>query len=454
VFSFLSEKLSTAISFFSSKKKLTSVDLDLFHQQVRKILLDADVSLSIVTKFISSLGTDLIGVTIPQGATLPDLLMKKLYSQVLSFLGGKRQPGEVLKKIVQNSEMTKLMVVGLQGSGKTTTVAKLGVWLNDALLQAKNHKKIGIASVDIRRPAAFEQLKILADRAQLLFIHEPVKDNPHAVASIIAKAEAEGCGLLILDTAGRTHVDSSLMAELTQTRNDFKPTHTILVVDGMMGQEAVSLASAFSTGVSFDSVILTKLDSGARGGAAFGISYELLKPIYFMGTGEGIADLESFEPDRIASRIVGQGDIQSLLERVDRAVKREEEVDSAAMATRMMNGQMTLEDFAQQLSIVGSMGSISKLIQFIPGTAGLGKISAQDLSSKEAEFKKFKAILSSMTKKERQGRSVLDASRKKRVAGGAGVKLADVDQLIFKFEETKQFGRMIKKMGGFGNLFK
>ncbi len=451
MFSFLSEKLSAAVSFFSSKKNVSTADIEQFIVHVKKILLDADVSLSVVSQFAAVLARDLQGVKVPAGTTLADVMMQKLYLNLMHFLGGKRQSGEILKQVVATSGMSRIMVVGLQGSGKTTTVAKLGSWLS---LQLGENKKIALASVDTRRPAAFAQLQILAERANLLFFSESVVSVSSAIAGLLRQAEAAGCDVFILDTAGRMHVDADLMTELQDTKKAFSPTHSLLVLDGMSGQEAVTTGRAFNDAVSFDSVVLTKLDSGARAGAAFGIAYDLKKPIYFMGTGEGVEDLESFEPDRVASRIVGQGDMQTLLERVDRATRRDAEVDSAAMVNRMMNGTMTLDDFAQQLSMVSSLGPMSKLMQFLPSMPGVQKVSSAELSQKEGEFKKFRAIFSSMTKKERLGRSALTVSRKERIARGAGVLTKDIDALLFKFEETRQFGRMIKKMGGFGSWFK
>lgn len=451
MFSFLSEKLSSAIAFFGSKKKLSSSDIQEFLILVRKTLLDADVSLSVVTAFQGSLEKELQAIVVPKGTTLTDVMMQKLYLQIMQFLGGNRPKTEILKKIVAPSGMSRLMVVGLQGAGKTTTVAKLGNWIKDAL-RTKN--KVGVASVDIRRPAASAQLQILSDRANLLFFPGVGSSVGAMVENMLQQAEAAGCDLFILDTAGRMHVDESLMQELQETKKAFQPTHTLLVLDGMSGQEAVATGRAFSDAVSIDSVVLSKIDSGARGGAAFGVSYDLKKPIYFMGTGEAVDDLDSFEPDRVASRIVGQGDMQGLMSRVERAMKHEAEVDSSAMVNRMMNGQMTLSDFSKQLSMVSSLGPMNKLMQFVPSMPGLGKVSADELSKKEGEFKKFRAIFSSMTKNELSGRSQLSPSRKQRIAQGAGVFVKDVDALLFKFEETKQFGRMIKKMGGFGSWFK
>ena len=452
MFSFFSEKLSGLVSLFGSKKRVTSVDSDSFLRQVRVTLLDADVSLSVVNRFTQALGADLVGLVVPSGLTLSDVLMQKLYAHVTTFLGGKRQPGVVFEQLCPAGvTISKIMVMGLQGSGKTTSVAKLAAWIAEVGLSNKTPKSIAVGSVDIRRPAAREQLSLLALRAGLTFCHGVQGSPSKMVTSMLAEAKAAGCDVFVLDTAGRMHVDSDLMAELKETREAFGPTHTIWVVDGMIGQESVAIGSAFLRDAPFDSIILTKLDSGTRGGAAFGLSYELAKPIYFMGTGEGVGDFETFEPERVASRIVGLGDVTGLLQRIDRATKRDTDVDSAAAVARMESGQLTLQDFSEQLSLVGSMGSMSKLIQYLPGVP---KVSPEELQRKDLELKKFRALLSSMTPKERLGRSLLTRPRKERVARGAGALVKDVDDLLSKFEETKQFARMVKKMGGFGKLFK
>lgn len=451
VFSFLSEKLSSIVSLFGSKKKITREDSDQFLSGVKTTLLDADVSLAVVDRFMQALSVEMQGLTIPSGLSLADVLTQKLYTQVVSFLGDRRQEGDVFKALCNGSGMSRIMVLGLQGSGKTTSVAKLAAWISEVAGATQKPKKIAIGSVDLYRPAAREQLAVLAQRAQVLFCHGVQGTLEQMVASQVDEARQAGCDVFILDTAGRMHLNDVLMQEIERTRDVFSPTHSLWVVDGMTGQESVAIGSSFLKNVGFDSVILTKLDGGARGGVAFGLSYELSKPIYFMGTGEGVGDIEIFEPERVASRIVGLGDVKGLLDRFDKALKREAELDAAAVTRRMMSGQLTLQDFAQQLTLVGSMGSMGKLLQYLPGAP---KISSEELGRKERELKKFKAILSSMTNGERSGRSLLTGARKMRIAKGAGVFVKDIDELLSKFEETKQFARMIKKMGGFGSLFK
>lgn len=452
MFSFFSEKLSSLVSLFGSKNRVTSVDSDGFLRQVKSTLIDADVSLVVVNKFIQALGADLVGLVVPPKLSLADVLMEKLYAQVTHFLGGKRPSGFVFNQICSDESFSKIMVMGLQGSGKTTTVAKLAAWISEVSAAQKKNKKVAVGSVDIRRPAAREQLELLAQRAGLTFCRGiQGGSSSEMVASMLLEAKAAGCNVFVLDTAGRMHVDADLMTDLAETRKAFAPTHTLWVVDGMIGQESVAIGTEFLKSSSFDSIILTKLDSGTRGGAAFGLSYELAKPIYFMGTGESIDDFEPFEPERVASRIVGLGDVAGLLERVEKAKKPGLEADSVAAVARMKTGQLTLQDFSEQLSMVGSMGSMSKLIQFLPGAV---KISSEELQKKDLELKKFRAALSSMTPKERLGASLLTRSRKERVARGAGVLVKDIDDLLSKFEETKQFARMVSKMGGFGKLFK
>ena len=449
MFSFFSEKIARVVSLFGSKKTIAQQDIESFLAGVKSTFIDADVSLTVVNKFNQSLSGDLQNLKIPSGMSLGDVLTQKLYTRVVEFLGGKREKAEVFKTLCPSAGMVRIMVLGLQGSGKTTTAAKLAAWIAD--MGASSGKKLTVAlgSVDTCRPAAREQLALMAQKAGVTFCPGEQGSVETMVASQLA--QAQGCDVFVLDTAGRMQVDANLMQELRVTKNAFSPTHTLWVVDGMMGQESVNVGSAFLKEVGFDSVALTKLDSGARGGVAFGVSYELSKPIYFMGTGETVADFEVFEPERVASRIVGLGDVKGLFERFERALKRDAELDAQAAHDRMMSGSMTLQDFAQQLSLVGSMGSMGKLMQYLPGVP---KISAAELEQKEREVKKYGAILSSMTLAERQGRAALNVSRKNRIARGSGVLVKDIDSLLSKFEETKQFARMIKKMGGFGGLFK
>lgn len=449
MFSFLSEKIAHVVSLFGSKKTVTRQDVDSFIAGVKSTLVDADVSLVVVNKFIQSLSSDLHDLKIPSGLSLSDVLTQKLYTRVVAFLGGKREKQQVFDALRVSSGQMRIMVVGLQGGGKTTTAAKLAAWIAEASEAAGKHISVALGSVDTYRPAAREQLALMAQKAGAVYCPGEAGSVEAMVESQLKQASA--CDVFILDTAGRMQVNEALMEELRATKKAFSPTHTIWVADGMIGQESVNIGSAFLKDVGFDSVALTKLDSGARGGVAFGVAYELVKPIYFMGTGETVADFEVFEPERVASRIVGLGDVKGLFERFERALKRDAELDAQAAHERMMNGSMTLQDFAQQLTLVGSMGSMGKLMQYLPGAP---KISAAELEQKEREVKKYKAILSSMTPKERLGRSILNASRKDRIAKGSGVFVKDVDSLLSKFEETKQFARMIKKMGGFGGLFK
>lgn len=434
---------------FGSKKSISQQDIQSFIAGVRATFIDADVSLSVVNKFTQSLSVDLQNLKIPSGLSLSDVLTQKLYARVVEFLGGKREKSQVFNAINQSTGMVRIMVLGLQGSGKTTTAAKLAAWISDAAASSGKKLTVGLGTVDTCRPAAREQLALMAQKAGVLFCSGELGSVEQMVTSQLA--QAQDCDVFVLDTAGRMQIDTGLMNELRATQAAFSPTHTLWVVDGMMGQESVAVGATFQKEVGFDSVALTKLDSGARGGVAFGVAYELLKPIYFMGTGETVADLEVFEPERVASRIVGLGDVKGLFERFERAIKRDAELDAQAAHDRMMSGTMTLQDFAQQLSLVGSMGSMGKLMQYLPGVP---KISAAELEQKEREVKKYGAILSSMTPRERLGRAVLDSSRKNRIARGAGVLVKDIDSLLSKFEETKQFARMIKKMGGFGGLFK
>ena len=299
-----------------------------------------------------------------------------------------------------------------------------------------------VASVDFYRPAAIDQLEILAKQVGAVFYRSPLTDPIAAAQDCVKHYQQQACDILFLDTAGRLHVDNEMLNELKVIADRIKPKYKLVVIDSMTGQESLAVARAFDEKIGFMGAILTKLDSDTRGGVAFAFRYALKKPILFITVGEKSSDLEYFRPERMTSRIMGMGDVATLIEKADEKIKKSEQ---DAMAKTMAQGKITLEDFAKQMDMMGRLGSLSSLMKYIPGMGSLN-LSPEMIEKGEAEMKKFKAIISSMTPKERIVTQLLDGSRKKRIAAGAGVQVADVNALLTRFEQSQQFMKTLKNM--------
>lgn len=306
-----------------------------------------------------------------------------------------------------------------------------------------------LGSVDFYRPAAIDQLEIIAGQAGADFYRSQETDPVYAARDIQKYAKQHNYDVLLLDTAGRLHVDDAMLKELQAIDVGVRPTHKLLVLDAMTGQESLNVAKTFEKHVGFDAVIMSKMDSDSRGGAAFSFRYALKKQIAFIGIGEKVEDLELFHPDRMAGRILGMGDLTSLAEKADATIKKSEQ---EAAYSSFISGNFSLQDFASQMDMMGRIGSMSSLLKYIPGMGGL-KLSPEMIQKGEQEMKRFKAIINSMTPKERLRPSILDKSRKKRVAMGAGVDLSQVNQLLQRFEQSKQYVKLFKKFGGFKQPF-
>ncbi len=389
--------------------RITKTELDTILREIKILLLEADVHYLVVKEFITRLQKKANSAELSKSLTPGELVLKFVYEELVSLLGNVPHPLNL-----KGSETTILVLYGLQGVGKTTTAAKI----------AFKYKKKNplLVPADAKRPAAVEQLIQMAKRNNLPVF--PLQGNDPILTTKMAKefAREEGSGILIVDTAGRLHIDDELIDELKEINRAINPDYRLLVVDGMAGQDAVNQAKGFKERVGLDGAILTKMDGDARGGAALSITYTTGVPIFFIGTGEYIDRIEEFYPDRIAQRILGMGDVAGLVEKV-KTIERE--VDHERFQKKIARGDLNLEDFMEQLRAVKRLGPLSKLAGMLPG------IKESDVD--EGEFKKVEAIINSMTKEERQHPEIIDGSRRRRIAEGSGTTVADVNRLLKEF---------------------
>lgn len=432
MFDLLSQKFNALLEQFGRQKTLSGTATDPLLSNLRDALLEADVPLSVANAFTAELRGAIIDKKLPPKVSAEEYVTTIMHEKLTHFLGGMQNPEKIFKQ-----KPATILVMGLQGSGKTTTIAKLARWL----LQNR-HKRLLVSSVDFQRPAAIEQLEILAKQVGIDFFRPASTNVRDAVNEIIQFRQKQRFETLILDTAGRMHVQQDLLAELQMIRDALHPTVSLLVFDAMTGQESLNVAKNFHDSVGFTGAIVTKMDSGARVGAALAFKYSLQKPILFIGTGEKIADLELFHPHRVASRIIGMGDIEGLIERTESAIQ----ADKNAQAPKLnLSSQMTLNDFAQHLEMMGRMGSLSQIMRFIPGAAKFN-VPAEVMEQKEQEIKKFRAIIYSMTPKERTHPKVINQDRGLRIARGAGVSIDDVHKLLQSFKELQSMLMNFKQM--------
>lgn len=442
MFDFLSQKFSSLFSSLSGKKQLDSAMVQDALEQVKEALLAADVPYDVVQAFAA-----MIAQEVKQQKPIPLLkpseqLLKIVHDNMVAFLGGEK------KELFVPRIPSIIMVIGLQGSGKTTTIGKLAFYLRQKAKNDGLSYRILVASVDYYRPAAIDQLAIVAQKAQIDFYRATTNNPIAAAAEIRDYAKKNQYNLVLLDTAGRLHIDTTMLEELRVITTSLQPQHTILVLDAMTGQESLTIARAFEEGVGFDGAILSKADSDARGGAAFSFRYMLKKPIFFLGTGEKVDDLSLFHPERAASRMLGMGDLQSLLERTQEKIKEHEQRE---LSHSWEKGELTLADFAQHMDMVHRLGSLTSIMKYMPG---LGNISPELLEQGQQEMRRFRAIISSMTPKERVYPRILNDSRKRRIAKGAGVSIAEIDKLLSRFVNMQQYAKLIRKSGGLRNVFK
>jgi signal recognition particle subunit SRP54 len=436
MFENLTEKLLGTLRALSGKTRLTEEVLDEVCRELRTNLLEADVNVKVVKDFIETVRSKSLGSEVKKSLTPEQHFIRIVYEELAQIMGGQASP---LNLRVRPPAV--FMVAGLQGSGKTTSVIKLARHLKE-----KEKKRVLVASVDIYRPAAIEQLKVLAESLGIDHFESPLTDSARERA-LLAKEEAIrlNAEVLIIDTAGRLHVDQDMMDEIQDLSNTFTPAELLLVVDAMTGQDAVQIASSFQERLPLTGIVLTKLDGDARGGAALSVRAVTGVPIKFVGVGEKPTDFEIFHPDRLASRILDMGDLLSLAEKAQSTLDPEE---TLKLAKKVKKNEFTLADFYLHLQQIKKMGSFENLLKFLPGMGQVTK-QFQNMTPPDTELKKIEAIILSMTPDERVNHGVLDGSRRRRIASGSGTKVEDVNRLVKQFlEARKMMTRLTKSAMG------
>ncbi|MDD3419800.1 MAG: signal recognition particle protein [Candidatus Gastranaerophilales bacterium] len=436
MFENLSERLQDIIK-TTSGKKLTQDNMDEALREIRRAFLEADVSLGVVKSFISKIKDKAEGEKILDGVNPSQQLIKIVNDEIIELLGGQNTP------LSTEGEPNLIMLLGLQGSGKTTSAAKL------ALSLRKQNRKPLLVAADVYRPAAIKQLVTLAGQIGVdVFYKEDNQDVKDIVKQAIDHAKGNGHNSVIIDTAGRLQIDTDMMAELLLIDRMFKPQEKLLVVDAMVGQEAVNVAQNFNEQLGLSGVILTKLDGDARGGAALSVVYSTGKPIKFTGMGEKIEALEPFYPERMAQRILGMGDIVSLVEKAQTAIDEKEALE---LQKKMMSKDFSLEDFIKVQKQIKMLGSFDQILGMLP-IPGLGKKDKETLAHEgEAQLKRIEALVNSMTPYERKNPDVLNANRKRRVASGCGLTVQDINKFLNDFEMMK---KMMKQLSGMQKMMR
>lgn len=426
-FGTLSEKLNHAFSKLKNKGALSELEIKNAMREVRIALLEADVNFTVVKSFVNAVSERALGENILKGLDASQQVIKIVNDELIKLMGSTHT-----KLQFSDAPPTVYLMCGLQGAGKTTMCGKL------ALLLKKQGKKPLLVAGDVYRPAAIKQLQIVGQKADVA-VFEKGQANPVSIAKEgVEYAKKNGFDVVIVDTAGRLHVDETLMTELTEIKKAVKPEEILLVVDAMLGQDSVNVASTFNEKLDISGVILTKLDGDTRGGAALSIKAILGKPIKYCGTGEKITEIEPFHPDRMASRILGMGDVLTLIEKAEQAINED---DAKKLAKKIKENSFDLEDYLNQLSSVKKMGNLSDMLNMIPGMGN--KLKGANLNVDEKQIDRIKAIIQSMTPKERAKPEILNASRRKRIAAGSGTTVQDVNKLINQFNQTKD---MMKKL--------
>lgn len=427
LFGTLSEKLNHAFSKLKNKGALTELEVKNAMREVRIALLEADVNFVVVKSFINAVSERACGEGILKGLDASQQVIKVVNEELIKLMGSTHSKLEI-----SDRPPTVIMMCGLQGAGKTTMCGKL------ALNLKKQGKKPLLAAGDIYRPAAIKQLQVVGQKVDVP-VFEMGQISPVKIAQeAVLHAVKNGFDTVILDTAGRLQIDEQLMQELSDIKAKVNPTEILLVVDAMLGQESVNVASTFNAKLEITGVILTKLDGDTRGGAALSIKAMLNKPIKFSGVGEKMTDLEPFYPDRMASRILGMGDVLTLIEKAEQAITEE---DAMRLAKKMKNNTFDLEDYLEQIGSMRKMGNLADMVGMIPGLGG--KLKGVDLNVDEKQLDRTKAIIQSMTPKERAKPEILNGSRRKRIAAGSGTTVQEVNKLLNQFNQTKE---MMKKM--------
>ena len=441
----LSEKLQNTFKKLRGKGVLTEADINEAMREVKLALLEADVNFKVVKEFVAQVKEKAMGTEVLESLTPGQQVIKIVNDQLVELMGGTNS-----KLTYSPSGFTVLMMVGLQGTGKTTTCGKLAAYLK------KNGKKPMLAACDIYRPAAIDQLEIVGKTVDV-----PVfTDRENRVAEDIAlkarqEAERKGFDVLIVDTAGRLQIDEDLMEELVRVKKAIRPHEILLVVDALTGQDAVNAAEGFNEKLGIDGIVMTKMDGDSRGGAALSAKKVTGKPVKFIGMGEKLDALEPFHPERMASRILGMGDMLSLIEKAQESYDEEK---AAKLEKKIRKNEFTLEDFLDQMGEVQKMGGIGKMLEMLPGVNSKS-VSDDEIEKSEKEFRQMEAIICSMTLEERRNPSLLNASRRKRIAAGSGQPVSKINSLIKKYEDAKKLMKQfsnpnfMKKNKRFKGLF-
>ena len=442
-FESLSDKLQNIFKNLRGKGRLTEEDVKAALKEVKIALLEADVNFKVVKDFVKKVNERAVGQDVMNSLTPGQMVIKIVNEELTNLMGSETTE----LKILPDNQITVIMMMGLQGAGKTTTTAKIA-----GKLKAKGKRPLLVAC-DVYRPAAIEQLKINGEKQQVPVFSMGDKQKPLNIAkAAIEHAKKNNNNVVILDTAGRLHVDEDMMNELVEIRDNIELTQTVLVVDAMTGQDAVNVAKEFNEKIGIDGIIVTKLDGDTRGGAALSIKAITGKPILYIGMGEKLSDLEQFHPDRMASRILGMGDVLSLIEKAEQSIDHDK---AKEMEQRLKKAQFTFDDYLEYMGQIKNMGGLSSLLSMMPGVGG--KIN-DDMLPDEKQLGKIEAIIYSMTKEERSNPDVINPSRKQRIAKGAGVDISQVNKLVKQFEQARKMmksmpglmgGKGKKKRGGF-----
>ena len=433
MFDTLNNKFEKIVQSIKGKAVISDADLDVTLREIRIALLEADVSLIVVKDFINSIKQNIIGKEVLKSIKPDQMIVKLVQDELTSILGSENKSLNF-----SSTQLTKILFCGLQGSGKTTSVAKLSNYLKKS-----SKKKVLLASVDVYRPAAQEQLSILAKETDTDFFRHNLSSPLKIVEETVVYAKKNLFDVVILDTAGRQVVDQNLMNELIEIDKKYDPDETLLVADALTGQDAANVAKSFSDTINITGSILTRVDGDSRGGAALSIKTITNSPIKFIGIGEKIENFEPFHPERIAQRILGMGDIVSIVEKAAENIDKDEMED---MAKKFAKGKFDLEDFSKQLKQMGKMGGVTGLLSMLPGVSKAQKLMAENKISDSAINKQI-AIISSMTKKERADPDIIKASRKIRISNGSGTKVQDVNRLLKQFLQSQKMMKRMKSMG-------
>ena len=430
----LSEKLQGVFKGLKGKGSLTEADINAAMREVKLALLEADVNFKVVREFVASVKEKALGEEVMASLTPGQQVIKIVNDELVSLMGGANS-----KLTYSPKGFTVYMMVGLQGTGKTTTCGKLAKYLK------KEGKKPMLCACDIYRPAAINQLEVVGKTVDVpVFTMRDCREPDRIATAAIEEADRLGCNVLIVDTAGRLQIDEELMVELEVLKKAIRPHEILLVVDALTGQDAVNAAEGFNDRLGIDGIIMTKMDGDSRGGAALSTKKVTGRPIKFVGMGEKFDDLEPFHPERMASRILGMGDMLTLIEK---AQEDYDEAKAAELEKKMRKNAFTLEDFLEQMGQIKKMGGITKMLEMLPGM-NQAQMKGFDAEKSEKEFIQFEAIIQSMTREERENPQILNASRRRRIAAGSGQPVSKINQLVKRYEESRKVMKSLMGKGG------